>query len=88
MSSRSPNSRWTVPDVDLFDQLQAFRERHEHFAIVIDEYGSIMGVVTLEDIMEEIVEEIADEHDDAMASGIARRLTAAMSSRAPSPFGT
>ena len=63
---------WFVPDTsNLFDQLQAFRERHEHFAIVIDEYGSIMGVVTLEDILEEIVGEIADEHDDAMASGIA-----------------
>lgn len=65
---------WFVPDTtSLLDQLQAFRERHEHFAIVIDEYGSIMGVVTLEDILEEIVGEIADEHDLIMANGITRQ---------------
>lgn len=55
---------WFIPETtSLFDQLQAFRDRKEHFAVVIDEYGSIMGVVTLEDILEEIVGEIEDEHD-------------------------
>lgn len=55
---------WFVPETTtLFDQLQAFRDRKEHFAIVIDEYGSIMGIVTLEDVLEEIVGEIDDEHD-------------------------
>lgn len=55
---------WFVPETTtLFDQLQAFRDRKEHFSIVIDEYGSIMGIVTLEDILEEIVGEIEDEHD-------------------------
>ncbi|MBF0356360.1 MAG: HlyC/CorC family transporter [Alphaproteobacteria bacterium] len=59
---------WFVPDAtSLLDQLQAFRDRHEHFAMVVDEYGALMGVVTLEDIIEEIVGDIADEHDVAVA---------------------
>ena len=47
----------------LFSQLQAFRTRREHFAIVINEYGDLRGIVTLEDILEEIVGDIDDEHD-------------------------
>ena len=58
---------WFIPDsTTLLDQLQAFRERREHFAIVIDEYGAFMGIVTLEDILEEIVGNIDDETDIAV----------------------
>ncbi len=55
---------WFVPDTtSLLAQLRAFRSRREHFALVVDEYGALMGVVTLEDILEEIVGDIEDEHD-------------------------
>ncbi len=55
---------WFIPEgTNLLSQLQAFRARREHFAIVVDEYGEVLGVVTLEYILEEIVGEIADEYD-------------------------
>jgi len=53
-----------IPETTLlFDQLQSFRSRREHFAVVVDEYGDFRGIVTLEDILEEIVGDIDDEHD-------------------------
>ncbi len=59
---------WFVPEsTDCLSQLQAFRKRREHFALVIDEYGALQGIVTLEDIVEEIVGEIADEYDIPVA---------------------
>ena len=55
---------WFIPEgTDLLSQLQEFRNRREHFAIVVDEYGEVLGIVTLEDILEEIVGDITDEHD-------------------------
>ena len=58
---------WFIPEsTTLLDQLLAFRDRHEHFSLVVDEYGSLMGIVTLEDILEEIVGDISDEHDIAV----------------------
>jgi Mg2+/Co2+ transporter CorB len=55
---------WFVPDTTrLDDQLNAFLRRKSHFAIVVDEYGDVRGLITLEDIIEEIVGEISDEYD-------------------------
>jgi Mg2+/Co2+ transporter CorB len=66
---------WFVPDTTpVDDQLNAFLRRKSHFAIVVDEYGEVMGLVTLEDILEEIVGEISDEHDIA-AAGVRREAT-------------
>lgn len=61
---------WFVPDTTaLPDQLRAFLQKKTHFAFVIDEYGVVMGLVTLEDVLEEIVGDIRDEHDTA-SSGV------------------
>lgn len=58
---------WFIPDsTSLLDQLEEFKKRREHFALVIDEYGAFMGIVTLEDILEEIVGDIDDETDVSM----------------------
>ena len=55
---------WFIPDTTtLDDQMRAFLKRRSHFAIVVDEYGAIQGLITLEDILEEIVGEITDEFD-------------------------
>ncbi|HEV2506278.1 MAG TPA: transporter associated domain-containing protein [Mesorhizobium sp.] len=55
---------WFVPDTtSLEEQLNAFLRRRAHIAIVVDEYGEVEGLLTLEDIIEEIVGEISDEHD-------------------------
>jgi CBS domain containing-hemolysin-like protein len=55
---------WFIPDTTaLLHQLLAFRQRRSHLAFVVDEYGALMGLVTLEDILEEIVGEITDEKD-------------------------
>jgi Mg2+/Co2+ transporter CorB len=62
MSFASPP--WFVPDTtSLKDQLNQFLKRKAQMALVVDEYGEVQGLVTLEDILEEIVGQIADEHD-------------------------
>ncbi|MCB1493272.1 MAG: CBS domain-containing protein, partial [Rhodobiaceae bacterium] len=58
---------WFVPDTTTVqDQLNNFLREKQHFALVVDEYGEVQGLVTLEDILEEIVGEITDEHDVAV----------------------
>ncbi|HEY5081550.1 MAG TPA: HlyC/CorC family transporter [Bauldia sp.] len=64
---------WFVPDTtSLTDQLAAFLKRKLHIALVVDEYGEVQGLLTLEDILEEIVGDIADEHDQTV-EGVRRQ---------------
>ena len=64
---------WFIPDTtNLKEQLNAFLKARSHFAIVVDEYGALQGLVTLEDILEEIVGDIEDEYDSAL-QGIRRQ---------------
>ncbi len=62
-----------VPETTtLDDQMRQFLHRHRHFALVVDEYGALQGLITLEDILEEIVGEITDEFDVDDAPMIAK----------------
>ncbi len=55
---------WFIPETtNLLEQLVAFKKRKEHIAFVVDEFGELLGLITLEDIIEEIVGEIVDEID-------------------------
>jgi Mg2+/Co2+ transporter CorB len=65
---------WFIPEATtLRDQLNAFLRRKTHSALVVDEYGVVLGLITLEDIIEEIVGDIKDEHD-VLAHGVRQQL--------------
>ncbi len=67
------NKPWFVPETNtLSNQLHQFCDKRNHIAMVVDEYGALVGLITLEDVLEEIVGQIDDEHDDI--TSIAKKL--------------
>jgi Mg2+/Co2+ transporter CorB len=65
---------WFVPETTTLEELlDSFRERRTHFALVVDEYGTLQGVVTLEDIFGEIFGELPDEHQQEERPDVRRR---------------
>lgn len=64
---------FVAPKIPVLDLLLQMRQRRTHLALVIDEYGSIDGLVTIEDLVETIVGEISDEHDEPVTQSIMRR---------------
>jgi CBS domain containing-hemolysin-like protein len=73
--SAAISEAWFIPETTtLLDQLKAFRTRKEHFALVVDEYGSLLGLITREDILEEIVGQM-DEGDETDAPSVQANTT-------------
>jgi Mg2+/Co2+ transporter CorB len=65
---------WYVPDTTtLEEQLTAFRAHKSHFALVVDEYGALRGLVTLEDILQEIIGDLPDEHERVTRPDVRKR---------------
>lgn len=65
---------WFVPDTTTAEeQLESFREKRARFALVVDEYGALQGLVTLEDILDEIFGELPDEHEASARPDVRRR---------------
>jgi Mg2+/Co2+ transporter CorB len=65
---------WFVPDTTtLEEQLASFRDQRSHFALVVDEYGALQGLITLEDILDEIFGDIPDEHEEEGRPDVRRR---------------
>ena len=76
---------WFVPETtSVAQQLRAFQQKREHFALVVDEYGALMGVLTLEDIIEEIVGDIQDEYDPNI-EGLTRLKSGSVMARGDVP---
>jgi Mg2+/Co2+ transporter CorB len=65
---------WFVPETTTLEELmESFRQRRTHFALVVDEYGGLQGLVTLEDIFNEIFGELPDEHQQEERPDVRRR---------------
>jgi hemolysin (HlyC) family protein len=75
-----------APQIPVLDLLLQMRQAHTHLALVVDEYGGIDGLVTIEDLVETIVGDIADEHDEAEGSLITERPDGSLDADARLPI--
>ena len=74
-----------APQMPVLDLLQQMRQQRIHLALVVDEYGGIDGLVTIEDLVETITGDIADEHDDPAAPMLVERPDGSMDVNARLP---
>ena len=74
-----------APQIGVLDLLLQMRQRHTHLALVVDEYGGIDGLVTIEDLVETIVGDISDEHDEIEGPMLAERADGALDLNARLP---
>ena len=77
-----------VPSVPVLDLLLRMRVERVHMALVVDEYGGIDGLITIEDLVETIVGDIADEHDEVGAPQITERAEGVLELDARTPVET
>jgi CBS domain containing-hemolysin-like protein len=77
---------FVVPSIPVLDLLLQMREARVHMALVVDEYGGIDGLITIEDLVETIVGDISDEHDEEQAQQITERPDGALDLDARTPI--
>lgn len=77
---------FVVPSIPVLDLLLQMRQARVHMALVVDEYGGIDGLITIEDLVETIVGDISDEHDEVQAQQITERPDGALDLDAHTPI--